>query len=150
VSGRRKSLMVVGGVVGLGLACAAWINRRLFTVNDVTTGASTAYPRLTPRVYYAGADDIVATTRTAIEALPRWRVVHSDPEKRTVDAEVETPVGGFLDDVTVLVEQVDADRARVIIRSRSRQGKGDLGQNAVHIRELQTEMDRRLMTGAAI
>jgi uncharacterized protein (DUF1499 family) len=136
--------------MGLGLACAAWWNRRLFTVNDVTTGASTAYPKLTPRVYYAGSEETLAAAESAVESLPRWRVIHADAEKGIVDAEVETPVGGFLDDVTVAMEPLDEHRTRVVVRSRSRQGKGDLGQNAVHIRELQAEMDRRLMTGAAI
>jgi len=146
----QKRWLMAGGLLGATvLGCTAWANRRLFLVNDVTTGESAAYPRLRSRVYYAEVGGALATAEQAIRQLPRWRVVHVDTENDALEAEVETQVGHFLDDVTVYCVPQGHGQTRVIVRSRSRTGRGDLGQNAVHIQELQDAMDARLTGDAA-
>jgi uncharacterized protein (DUF1499 family) len=145
-----KRWLVAGSVAGAAaLGYAAWSNRRLFLVNDVTTGESAAYPHLRSRVYYADAATALAAAEQSIRNLARWRVVFIDGENDALEAEAETPVGNFLDDVTVYVQPLGHGQARVTIRSRSRLGRGDLGQNALHIRELQDAMDIRLTADAA-
>ncbi|MCW3058450.1 MAG: DUF1499 domain-containing protein [Capsulimonas sp.] len=133
-----------------GAGCWAWINRRWFLVNDITTGESADYPELRSRVYYAEPGTALAAAQQAMRSLPHWRVIHIDDENDTIDAEVETTIGKFLDDVTLYVQPQGIGQIRVVIRSRSRQGRGDLGQNAQHIRNLQNAMDARLATYTAI
>lgn len=146
----QKCWLVAGGILGVtALGCAAWANRRLFLVNDVTTGESASYPRLRSRVYYTDVGTALTTAEQAIRRLPRWRIVLVDSENDALEAEVETPVGHFLDDVTVYCVPLGHGQTRVIVHSRSRTGKGDLGQNAAHIRELQDAMDARLTGDAA-
>ena len=148
---RSKNFLALAGVVtGAGGAYLLWKNRRLLTVNDVTSGESLAYPELLSHVYYGEAEDVLEAAVRAAGKLSRWRVMHTDSDGYTLDAEVETTVGGFLDDVTVYVIPLGDGRSRVTVRSRSRQGRGDLGQNALHIREIQQAMDDALMTHAAI
>jgi uncharacterized protein (DUF1499 family) len=145
-----KRWLIAGGVAGMaGLSYAAWSNRRLFLVNDVTTGESDAYPHLLSRVYYTDAQTALTAAEQSIRNMPHWRVVYVDSENDSVEAEVETTVGYFLDDVTVYCIPRGHGQTRVTIRSRSRLGRGDLGQNAVHIRELQDAMDARLTVDAA-
>jgi uncharacterized protein (DUF1499 family) len=147
----KKVLTIGGGLAVVGaLGFVGYANRRLFLVNDVTTGESDAYPDLRSRVYYADAGKVLEAAEQAIRSLPRWRLLVSDTDNDTVDAEVETPIGGFLDDVSVYATEIGHSQTRVVIRSRSRQSGGDLGQNALHIRELQDAMDDRLQSESAI
>lgn len=146
----QKRWLMAGGLLGATvLGYSAWANRRLFLVNDITTGESTAYPRLRSRVYYTEVGTALATAEQTIRRLPRWRVVLVDSENDALEAEAETLVGHFLDDVTVYCVPLGHGQTRVIVRSRSRTGRGDLGQNAAHIRELQDAMDGRLTGDAA-
>ncbi len=104
------------------------------TTNDSTMGS----------VYAAPAAHVFAQTEAACRALPRWTVTKTDAAAGTLTAEVRTAFGGFTDDLTVLVVPNGPDAARVTVRSRSRVGRGDLGENARHIRALQKVMDERL------
>ena len=146
----KRCLCIAGLAAGAVGGYLLWTNRRIFTVNDITTGESPAYPELLSRVYYGDSATVLRAAETAVKRLPRWRVVHSDAQSETVEAEVETPIGRFLDDVTIYVIDLGGNQCRVTIRSRSRQGRGDFGQNAAHIRELQEGMDAVLTRDAAI
>lgn len=68
----------------------------------------------------------------AAEALG-WEVVWSDPESGRFDARDRSALFRFVDDVAVRVEPRGAG-ARIDLRSKSRDGRGDLGANAARIR----------------
>ncbi len=135
--------------LGAGLTAAfwGWANRRLFTVNDITTGESTAYPTLRSRVYYADISRAMAAAEKALTRLPGWEMLTRDAENDILEAAMSS--GLATDDVTAYFFDLGHGQTRVTLRSRSRAGFGDLGRNAAHIRQLQTAMDARLNTGAA-
>jgi uncharacterized protein (DUF1499 family) len=147
---QKRWTFAVGSLAALALGWAGWANRRWFTVNDITTGESSAYPTLRSRVYYADTAQVLNAAEQAVRALPRWQVVRVEPENLALDAEVGMRPGGVMDDVTVYLTPLGGGQTRAVIRSHSRAGKGDLGRNAVHIRDLQDAMDRRLTADAAI
>ena len=140
---------LIGGAAALAFGYWAWANRRRFTTSDITTGESAAYPELRSRVYYAETAQAMTAARLALSRLPRWALVSEDAENDVLEAEVKTPMGPLTDDVTVYFFALGHGQTRVTIRSRSRTGWGDLGQNAAHIRELQQAIDDRLNMGAA-
>ena len=119
------------------------VPRRWMTVNDVTTGQTPVYPEIVPHRYAAGPDKVYAAARKAISMMARWKIVRENPAARRIEAEIRTAVFGFTDDVTIWIEP-DGAGSRVMIRSHSRIGRGDLGENARTIRALQREMDKRL------
>lgn len=145
----KRGIIIVGGLTALALAAWGWTHRRRIFVNDITTGENTAYPALRSRVYYADVAATMAAAEQAIDRLPHWKVATRDAENDALEVEVKTPLGLFTDDVTVYFFPLGSGQTRVTIRSRSRLGRGDLGQNAAHIRELQAAMDDRLNVGAA-
>lgn len=115
-----------------------------FSQNDLTTGAAPAYPELTSRRYPHPPKDVYEAAVQAAERINRWKVVGRDPTRREARVEVRTALFWFVDDLTLRVELDGELSSRVVVRSRSRVGRGDLGENFRHIQALQKEMDRTL------
>jgi uncharacterized protein (DUF1499 family) len=66
---------------------------------------------------------------------PAWRVTRADAAAGVVEAVATTAVFHFEDDIVIRVRP-DADgTTRVDIRSKSRDGKGDIGANTTRIRQ---------------
>ncbi|HZT40847.1 MAG TPA: DUF1499 domain-containing protein [Chthonomonadaceae bacterium] len=146
---KQRRLWLLAGAVTACAVCL--IPRRWLTVNDVTTGQTPAYPDLKPHVYAADVPAVRGALESACASLPRWRLMDRDvPEgEETFHAEVRTALFGFVDDVTIWLEPLPSESSslpytRVVIRSHSRVGRGDLGENARHIQALQTAMDAHL------
>lgn len=91
-----------------------------------------AYPDLNPIVVQMGAGEAFDATLEAAEAIG-WTVVARDDAARTFEAEHETSVFRFVDDVAVRVRPREGG-AVVDVRSTSRVGVGDMGVNAERIR----------------
>ena len=141
------------GGIWLGLALTAgyvgWKNRRLFTVNDITTGESAAYPKLRSRVYYSEINQAMTAAEQVLKRLPGWQTLSRDGDNAILEAAATSSFGLWTDDVTVYFFALSHGQTRVTIRSRTRAGFGDLGRNAAHVQQLQQAMDDRLNTGAA-
>lgn len=119
-------------------------------LNDVETGHTPDYPDLQPREYSLPEGTVASAAQAAIAVIPRWRLIGSGhgPGGSEVHAEALTRLG-FRDDVTVRIRSEGA-RTRVTVRSRSRVGRWDFGQNARNIQAFLNEMDRRLGSGQPI
>ena len=150
--GRRWLLL---GACAAALLTFGMLERRWGTMNDITTGQTPEYPDLPAHVYTTDTVTARRAAEAACAALPRWRVVPASGETGEtappVRAEVRTALFNFTDDVTICFEPANENarsgagpQTRVIIRSHSRVGKGDLGENERHIRAVQREMDARL------
>lgn len=148
---RNGCLLGLVLVLVLGTFVMLLIPRAWMTVSDVTTGATPEYPDLKPRRYDMSPNQTLDLAAAVIGKLPSWKVVRRDTETRTLEATVKVSIGLFTDDVTVTVRPVvvgdgktTSPSSEVVVRSRSRLGRGDLGENARHIRVLQAAMDERL------
>lgn len=136
----RRWLLLLAAVAGAGFAATRWP-----LINDVETGGTPGYPDLQVRHYRADEAAVEQAVKRALARLPRWAYVGSGsgPGGRFVSAVHTTRVLRFEDDVTVRIKR-EADRTRVSVRSRSRVGTADFGQNARNIRELLAELDREV------
>ena len=65
--------------------------------------------------------------------MPGWTITAVDPEKGLIEAVSVSRVFGFADDVVVRIRP-EGTGSRVDVRSKSRDGQGDLGANAARIR----------------
>jgi uncharacterized protein (DUF1499 family) len=110
-------------------------------LNDVETGKTAEYPDLVPQRFSAGADDVLVAVENVARSLRRWTVVEVNPDAGLLRAVYTTALFRFKDDVTVRVHRED-DGTVVRVRSKSRIGKGDLGQNARTIRAFQQALAR--------
>lgn len=126
-------------IIGILVSASIWP-----VINDVETGKTPEYPEIQPQYYTADPARVFDESKAGVEALESWDVVEADVQTGTITATRTTGVFGFVDDVLVTVKPVTEFATQVNVRSSSRVGKGDFGQNARNIREFFTELDNRL------
>ena len=134
----RRALVVLVGAAGW--AATAWPR-----LSEVETGRTPEYPDLQVRTYSASPQRVTRAAREVLSGMPRWTVAGSGegPAGSVVSAVHTAPLLRFKDDVTVKIERKGGQTV-VSVRSRSRLGWWDFGQNARNIRELQAALDAEL------
>jgi uncharacterized protein (DUF1499 family) len=75
-----------------------------------------------------------ARAQRAAAAMPRWEVVAADAGDGRIEAIATTRLFGFKDDVVIRVRPGPDGGSIVDVRSKSRDGQGDVGANAARIR----------------
>jgi uncharacterized protein (DUF1499 family) len=93
-----------------------------------------AYPDLEPIRLDISTGDAYEKALTAIGGFG-WVITRSDRYSGSIEATDTTPVFRFVDDIVVRIREVDGVTV-VDVRSKSRDGRGDLGTNAARIRAL--------------
>jgi uncharacterized protein (DUF1499 family) len=138
--GRLLFVLLVGG--GLW-AVTAWPR-----LNGVETGRTPEYPDLQPRSYVLSPQRVGQALKKVLRDRPGWTVVGSGegPEGVALTAVHETRFLPFKEDVTARIRR-QGGRTVVSVRSRSRIGKWDFGQNARNVRELLAALDAEVYTG---
>lgn len=161
-TGRIRMLAGVVGLVFLGLGLQS---RGAPAINDFTTdpesppgfhqalidpanaGRDMAYPPAFAAVQRSCCPDLgpaklgvapgTAYVRVESVALaqPDWTVTRRDPGAGELEAVATTRLFGFHDDLVIRVRP-DGTGSRVDMRSKSRDGRGDLGTNADRIRRI--------------
>jgi len=91
-------------------------------------------PDLRPARLPLGKAEALRRVRDVAEGMPDWIVVASDDDAGTVEAVATTRLFGFHDDIVLRVREQPDGTSRVDMRSKSRDGKGDMGTNAARIR----------------
>jgi uncharacterized protein (DUF1499 family) len=106
--------------------------------DDFASQVRDAYPDLAPLRVTGSKDEAYAAALAAAERLG-WVVTLEDPIGGRFEAQQSTAVFQFVDDIAVRVVD-EGDVAVVDIRSKSRDGRGDLGVNAARIRAFESLM----------
>jgi hypothetical protein len=106
-----------------------------------------AFPDLRTFVLDRPAEEAFELVEEAVHKL-RWKVAVAQPpvgrpaKAGTLEATDQTLLVGFTDDIIVRVEGT-AGRSRIDVRSASRYGKVDMGQNATRVRRFLAELQAR-------
>jgi len=98
---------------------------------------------LAPQTFSTQSSETFAAAAAIAEAEPQWTVVLVNPENGTIEATASTLIFGFQDDIVVRVRPSDSGSI-VDIRSKSRDGKSDLGANAARIRSFQNKLSDQI------
>ena len=127
------------------IGAALWAVTTWPLLSDVETGRTPEYPDLQVRTYSARPARVGDALREALTDRPGWTVVGSGqgPGGVVLSAVHETPLVPFKDDVTVTIRRRGGQTV-VSVRSQSRVGKWDFGQNARNIRDLLQALDAEL------
>ena len=143
---RAFRLLLLAAVAG----AAVFAFTRWPVLNDVETGRTPEYPDLQPRAYAQGEDAVAKAARAALGRLPRFTFVGSGSGRggSELQALATAPVIPVQSDVNVRIKR-ERGATRVSVRSRSRSGPFDLGQNARNVREFLAALDQELGAGPA-
>jgi uncharacterized protein (DUF1499 family) len=141
-------LRIAVALIAVGLV-SAFLLRAWPWINIVETGRTPEYPDLLPRSFRAEPERVFDAALHAVHRLSRWTLIASRPEAGEIQAEVRTWVLRFVDDVRIQVEPTKAGlnthaSTMVWVRSASRVGRADFGQNARNVREFYEALDRQL------
>ena len=98
-----------------------------------------AYPGLGPLLSDWPPGEAVAKVEAALLSMPRTDIITLDPAAGRIEATSSTRIFRFVDDVVVRV-RAEGDGSRIDVRSKSRDGRGDLGANAARIEALFGEL----------
>ncbi len=111
-------------------------------INDVATGETPQYPDIQPQRFNHPPEKVLQAAAGAVGSLDHWTIEsQTDDELHAIRT---TRLLRFKDDIWLRVSQTGDGWTQVWIRSKSRVGKGDFGQNARNIRELQDALSARL------
>jgi uncharacterized protein (DUF1499 family) len=103
------------------------------STNVAVTSDTATDPRLRPHAYPLPPIEVAHAVVDAIDSLPRWEVIAG--REGVIWATHRTRVLRFVDDVYLLLVP-GHDSTVVYVRSASRVGKSDMGQNRRNIAEL--------------
>ncbi len=110
-------------------------------INDVETGGTPEYPDIQPQRVALDPHTTLEECEAVARTMLRWTVEQVDVEARTVIAVCKSRLFSFKDDITIRVTEDPGGGAVVFMRSKSRVGRGDFGQNARTIRAFQAALD---------
>jgi uncharacterized protein (DUF1499 family) len=101
----------------------------------------TAYPDLAPIRLDVPPREAYEAARAAAESLG-WDITLSDPARGVIEARDTSKLFRFVDDVAIRVRPGAGGGSVVDIRSKSRDGQGDMGINTKRIRTFTTTLAR--------
>lgn len=104
------------------------------------------YPDLAPLAIDAPPDAVFQAAVELASSRPGWTVEFADARAGTIAGVAETRLFRFRDDFVIRV-RAHGRQSVVDMRSRSREGKGDLGANAARIRAFLADLNARLVGG---
>lgn len=90
------------------------------------------YADLEPLLLEESPERVYQRALELAEAQSGWTVTNDDPSTMSIEGEAQSYFFRFIDDFVIRVSDSDGG-ARVDMRSKSRDGKGDLGANAKRI-----------------
>jgi uncharacterized protein (DUF1499 family) len=91
-----------------------------------------AYPDLAPATFSAPKDQVFQAARRSVDAMG-LKLSGEDANAGRLEATHTSLWYGFTDDIVVRISET-AEGTRVDVRSKSRVGRSDIGQNAKRIR----------------
>lgn len=113
------------------------------TTNVAETRDDHDFPELQTPKFDVPANELWDGVKQTIQSLG-WDVELVDEVVMEVHAVITTPMMQYKDDIVVRVNSESEGRCGLYIRSSSRVGKGDLGQNAESVRMLIDDIKRQL------
>jgi uncharacterized protein (DUF1499 family) len=92
--------------------------------------AASVYSDLAPLKLAGSPDDIYQRVEIIAGEFPGWQVTYRDPAHHTVEGVATSTLFQFKDDFVIQVQPAaESGKSLVEMRSKSRDGKGDLGVN---------------------
>lgn len=135
-------------VVIIILLAGIFIVGRFYPDNIAETAPDGGKKNLKTRIYQT---DLATAEKTVKEIIPtlsnygsNWKLVgESENAEKGKVIKAEVPVVVFTDDLEVYLKQ-NQDEVSIDVKSKSRIGRSDFGENARHVNQLLNALDEKL------
>jgi len=97
--------------------------------NAAIQNSADAYKDLAPLKMDGPPDEVFKKVAILAGEIPTWQITRNDPETHTLEGIATSGLFKFKDDFIIEVRPADGGGSLVEMRSKSRDGKGDLGTN---------------------
>ena len=91
---------------------------------------------LRPQTFQEDPDQVLNALASVAAKMPGWTIIGVSSNRGTIEAVATSILFGFKDDIVIRVQPSELG-SLVDVRSKSREGKSDLGANAARIRAFQ-------------
>ena len=142
----KKIIIIAVILFVVFIVALLFIGRTFFPDNVAETAPDGGAKDLKTRVYKT---DLATTAKVAAETIPtlsswgsNWKLTENKIENDTAIIKAEVPVVFFTDDLEVKIKQTDGG-VTVDVRSNSRVGKSDFGENRRHVAQLLEALDKK-------
>jgi len=142
--------IVIGIVVVFVLCVVAilFIGRTFYPDNIAKTAEDGGKKGLKTRVYKADSVTVAKAVKELVPTLSTyggsWKIVDKSDGDEVKAFKIEVPVIIFTDDLEVKIAIKTDGEVKVNVRSASRVGKSDFGENARHIRKFLSALDKKM------
>lgn len=102
------------------------------------------YPDISPLISRASPAQAFSAAFDTANKMG-WNILTQDQAAGIIEAAYTSPWFGFIDDIIIRVQPNDDSGSRVDIRSKSRVGGSDLGENAKRVRAFKNKLAARLV-----
>lgn len=101
------------------------------------------YPDIQPLIVALPPAEAFTRALDTVQHMKRWTIAASDPAAGRIEASYTSFWYGFVDDIVIRIAS-EAGGSRIDLRSKSRHGNNDRGENARHIRSYFAALKPRL------
>ena len=112
--------------------------------NIAQTSPNSPDLQLRTRFYRTPAKDVARAVQNAVPQMKTygrcWKLIETSEQSDETTIRCQVPVIVFTDDLTVSIQETGG-RTQLDIRSQSRVGKGDFGENKRHLLQLLRHLD---------
>ncbi len=139
-----KIIGITAGVVVAGAASLAIMN----PTNIAETAADAKEESLRPRIYKTDLQNFIGETEKIVAAQTTygksWKLIGTDTNGNSTSIKAEVPVVVFIDDIIIKADfNSEKSETTVNVRSNSRVGKSDLGENRRHVLQILQVLDEK-------
>jgi len=147
--GLKRRVSVALRLFALLLALLAFWASRFPMTNLAQTSPNSADAQLRTRFYQMPVEDVAREVQNAVPQLKtygrRWQVAQTTRQNDKITIRCEVPVLVFTDALSISLQETSG-RTQLDVRSQSRVGKGDFGENKRHLLQLLRHLDAVLPT----
>ncbi len=124
------------------------VGRTFYPDNIAETSENGGMKGLKTRFYDSDVETVRSSAKSVLGKMSTWgsawKIVEETGDGGNFRIKVEVPVVIFTDDLEIKIDTVSEDRVRVDVRSASRVGKSDFGENARHVNQFLSGLDEAL------
>jgi uncharacterized protein (DUF1499 family) len=146
-----KRKILVGVIAGVVLSVVLLsVTRTFYPTNIAETTETHSEEKLRTRRYATDLQTFAAETEKIAQTLStwgaNWKYIAAEKNENSVLLRAEVPVVVFTDDLQIKAEADGrGDGIVVNVRSNSRVGKSDFGENRRHVLKILAALDARFM-----